>query len=285
MTPSFARLLQKLLDGEHITYATFQGTSRKLLDRFINDGVLEYTLIGTQQKKILCHNVQNLHAYLHHKYQIPSLTNYIDFDEKENTTGSDAVRATSDSKYRKIRVLEGFLVNVYDEIRTTLDGREFNITPARGTFTFVHNFMNFLLPEDVTVVGVEGHENFREIASQRYLFHGVRPLFVWRYQNSLSIARWLNLIPNSYLHYGDFDPKGLHIYISEFRNKIGASRCGFVIPPDLDTLTSTYGDKELYEEQMEYLKEFDFDSVPEISEVISVIRKYKKGLEQQVLIG
>ena len=284
MTPSFARILQKLLDGEHITYAMFQGRSRKLLDRFISDGVLEYSLIGTQQKKVACRNVQNLHAYLHHKYQIPSLTNYLGFDEKENTTGSDAVKATSDSKYRKIRVLEGFLVNAYDEIRATLGGREFNITPTRGTFTFVHDFMNFTVPEDVTVVGVEGHENFREIASQQYLFRGLRPLFVWRYQNSASVARWLNLIPNAYLHYGDFDPKGLHIYISEFRNKIGANRCSFVVPPDLDTLMFTYGDKALYDGQMEYLKEFDFDNVPEISEVMKVIRKYKKGLEQQILI-
>lgn len=285
MTPSFARLLQKLLEGEHITYATFQGSSRTLLDRFINDGVLEYTLIGTQQKKIACPDVQNLHAYLHHKYQIPSLTNYLDFDDKEISTGSDAVKATSDSKYRKIRVMEGFLVNAYDEIRATLGGHEVTITPARGTFTFVHDFVNFILPEDVTVVGVEGYENFREIASQRDLFHGLRPLFVWRYQNSASIARWLNLIPNAYLHYGDFDPKGLHIYISEFRSKIGAARCNFFIPPDLDTLMFTYGDKALYEEQMVYLKDFDFDKVPEISEVVNLIRKYKKGLEQQVLIG
>lgn len=285
MSPSFAKLLQKLLEGEHITYAAFQGTSRKLLDRFVSDGVLEYTLIGTQQKKIVCRNVQNLHAYLHHKYQIPSLTNYLDFDEKEHTTGGDAVKATSDSKYRKIRVMEGFLVNAYDEIGATLGGRELNIAPARGTFTFVYDIMNFAIPEDVTVVGVEGHENFREIVSQRHLFRGLRPLFVWRYQNSASVARWLNLIPNPYLHYGDFDPKGLHIYVSEFRNKIGAGRCSFVVPPDLDQLMFAYGDKALYEDQMAYLKEFDFDSVPDISEVVKVIRKYKKGLEQQVLIG
>jgi hypothetical protein len=273
-----------MLLGEPVNYGSFRGVNRKLLMQFVNDGALDYITIGSQQKKVRCADGQNLRSYLHHKFEIPSLDNYISFYEKEETTRGEAVKATSDSKFRKIKVLEGFLVNSFEKIDAHLNGRRLRLVPEQGTFTFIHDFQNFVIPEDVTVVGVEGHENFKTIASQRHLFAGLKALFLWRYQNSTSIARWLNLIPNPYLHFGDVDPKGLHIYISEFRNKIGANRCKFLIPEDLDALMFTSGKSELYNDQIERLKEFDFDSVPEIAEALRIIRKYRKGLAQEALI-
>jgi hypothetical protein len=32
-------------------------------------------------------------------------------------------------------------------------------------------------------------------------------------ENSNAIAEWLKVIPNSFIHYGDFDPKGIHAYL------------------------------------------------------------------------
>ena len=158
------------------------------------------------------------------------------------------------------------------------------IKPCPGIFTFINDFRNFLIPPNITVIGVEGFENFKEIERQKYLFVGLQPLFVWRYQNSTSISSWLNLIPNNYIHFGDYDPKGLHIYASEFRAKIGSDRCRFFIPENLETLLVNYGERELYESQIEYLKKIDFNRFKEDSEVFQLLDRHKKGLAQEILI-
>jgi hypothetical protein len=282
--PGFAQLLQKMINGDQPGYGAFQGSNRKLLEQFITDGALDYIPVGSQQKKIICRDTSNLKSYLHNKHGIPSLEDYIAFQEKENTTRSDAVKATSNSKYKNIKVFEGFLINTYQKIDCMLNGIPFVVNACPGTFTFINNFRNFTIPPNITIVGVEGFENFKEIKRQKYLFENIQPLFVWRYQSSSSISSWLNLIPNNYLHFGDYDPKGLHIYASEFQVKIGADRCRFFIPENLESLLTQYGERELYENQIEYLRKIDFNEFKDTAEVFQIIERHKKGLAQEALI-
>lgn len=282
---SFALQLEQLHAGTEVGWGTFRGTSRSLLDQFIADGVLDFRPTGRQQKLVYCKDPNNLVLYLHHKFEIPSLREYIIFLQKEDTERSDAVRAASDSKIKKIKVMDGFLINCYDDIHATLNNHDIVLRPLDGSYIFIHSYRNFIVSPEVTVVGVEGYENFKNIERQRYLFKSIRPLFVWRYQNSTSIASWLSQIQNPYIHFGDFDPKGLHIYISEFRNKINFSRCNFLIPPDIKALISRYGERKLYDDQMEYLKGFNFDIYPEIKEIFFIIKELQKGLAQEVLIN
>ncbi len=284
LTLAFARLLQQLTEVQSVNYGSFQGGSRNALEQFVNDGVLDVEFVGTQQKKVSCTNAQNLVSYLHHKFEIPDLGVYISFLEQEDTERSDAVKAASNSKHRSIKVFSGFLVNAYGVVACTLHDESFTVEPRQGTFTFIYDHENFRIPADITVVGVEGHENFREIERQSYLFKNIRPLFVWRYQNSNAITDWLKLIPNPYLHFGDFDPKGIHIYGSEFRNKIGKDRCRFLIPENLESLISTHGEKELFEKQIDYLHQIDSDHYAEVVEVVNLLKKFRKGLAQEILI-
>lgn len=284
LTLSFAKLLQQLMEGQSVNYGSFQGGSRKALGQFVNDGVVDINHIGTQQKKVLCTNAGNLNSYLHHKFEIADLAVYISFLETEDTERSDAVKAASNSKHKNTKVFTGFLINAYEEIPCALHGESISVKPQQGIFTFIYDYETFQIPPDITVVGVEGHENFREIDRQRYLFNEIKPLFVWRYLNSNAIADWLKLIPNQYLHFGDFDPKGIHIYGSEFRNKIGRERCRFLIPEHLESLLSTHGEKELFEKQESYLNQIDNPDYHEVEEAIRLIKKLKKGLAQEILI-
>lgn len=282
---SFARLLEQLYAGQQIGWGMFNSSGKTLLDKFIADGVLDFRPIGKQQKVVYCKDANNLTTYLHHKFEIISLRDYIDFLEKADTERSDAVKAASDSKIRKVKVFDGFLVNCYDDIDATLNSQKIVLQPVSGSYIFIHDYKHLIIPPEITIVGVEGHENFKHIERQRHLFKGIRPLFVWRYQNSTSIASWLNQIPNPYIHFGDFDPKGLHIYISEFRNKIGSNRCNFLVPSDLRTLLFNHGERKLYDDQIEFLKDFDFEVYPEVKEVFFAIKELRKGLAQEVLIN
>lgn len=281
ITLSFARLLQSVSTGE-VNAASFSSSNKRMLDQFLRDDVLDFRLIGNQQKKIFCADPANLAKYLHNKFEIPALDEYILFLEREEVQRSDAARAVSDTKFRKTKVFTGFLVNCYEEIPCELTTGFFTLKPMAGAFTFISAYQHFKIPLDVTVVIVEGHENFREIDRQKYLFEGLKPLFLWRYQNSSAIAAWLNLVPNPYIHYGDFDPKGIHIYLSEFKSKIQGNRGEFFIPPDIDQLLREHGEKALYEKQTMYIPKLRDAS--EIQPLLGAIIKYKKGLAQEILI-
>ncbi len=283
ITLSFARLLRSLLT-EEVNAASFSSSNKQMLDRFLEDNVLDFRLIGSRQKKIFCTDAANLTQYLHNKFEIPALEEYIKFLENEDFQRSDAVRAASDSKFRKTKVFTGFLLNCYDELRCELRGNPFVIRPTIGAFTFVSAYQEFQVPQDVTIVVVEGHENFREIARQKYLFEGLKPLFLWRYQNSNAVAEWLNMIPNTYIHFGDFDPKGIHIYLSEFKTKISGDRGRFMIPPGLEALLTEHGEKKLYEKQKKYIPLIRKLNDRELLPSIEMIAKHKKGLAQEILI-
>jgi hypothetical protein len=283
LTLSFAKLLRTLLEGE-VNAADFSSLNKKLLDQFLQDNVLDFRLIGKQQRKIFCPDGTNLAKYLHNKFGIPALDGYINFLEKEDIQRSDAARAVTDTKFRKTKVFTGFLLNCYDELICTLHSLPFLIKPTSGAFTFVSAYRHFRIPSDATVIIVEGHENFREIARQKYLFEGLKPLFVWRYQNSTAIAEWLNLIPNQYIHFGDFDPKGVHIYLSEFKNKIPGNRGQFLIPDDVETLLCKYGERNLYEKQKKFLPLIRAVNQQELLPLIEIMVKLKKGLAQEILI-
>lgn len=285
ITLSFARLLRSLVDGE-VTAASFSASNKKMLNQFLEDNVLDFRLIGNQQKKIFCTDPANLEKYLHHKFEIPSLNAYITFLEKEETQRSDAARAVSDTKFRKTKVFSGFLLNSYEAISCELGDERFQLQPMTGAFTFISAYENFRIPPEVTVVIVEGHENFREIERQRYLFEGMKPLFVWRYQNSNAIAAWLNKITNPYIHFGDFDPKGIHIYLSEFKNKVHGDRGSFMIPPSLEQLLIRHGEKNLYEKQKKYIPAIQSLSLnnPELVTLLEMIMNHKKGLAQEIFI-
>jgi hypothetical protein len=285
ITLLFAKHLQTLVAGGVCRYSDFTGSSRKLLEVFIQDGILDSEFSGTQQKKVVCRSPENLANYLHNKFEIPDLARYVEFLRRTDFQRSDAVKATSDSKFRRTTVLSGFFVNSYEEIQCSLNGFPFVVRPTKGAFSFVYGTDSFRVPEDIAVVVVEGYENFRELHRQRYLFDGSRFLFLWRYQNSNAIAEWLQTIQNDYIHFGDFDLKGIHIYQSEFKRKVGRKNCRFFIPDDIDTLISRHGEKDLFERQKDLLSTVRLNCDEEnMLELINVIARMKKGLAQEILI-
>lgn len=46
-------------------------------------------------------------------------------------------------------------------------------------------------------------------------------LFVSRYPFSSDLVDWLALIPNPYIHFGDFDPEGIMIFQFPFKKALG----------------------------------------------------------------
>jgi len=267
------------LQGETIPSSL---AKHSLIDDLVLEGIIERK--GRIKKSLFLSNSKALHAYLQNNCSINDLQQYIQITKQEYVLRSDLVTVSSDSKLIKVRTFKGFLINCYSPIQSTLNGKQFILNPVNGTFQFIYDFENFNLPSDITIVGTENPENFRHIDKQKYLFSNINPLFVSRYPQNQSkdLIKWLQSIPNNYLHFGDFDFAGIGIYLNEFKKHL-ADRTTFFVPENIDKLIAGNGNKKRYDEQK---INFDVKSIREdkLLQLIDTIHKYRKGLDQEILI-
>ena len=208
---------------------------------------------------------------------------------------AELVSKVGDSKYKKVKTFRGFLIDCYTPIEATLNHRPFLLNPQEGSSVFINAPETFEIPEDVVVVGMENAENFMQIRKQKYLFDassvegkdlssGVhqekRCLFVSRYpQENLSDLRaWLMRIPNRYIHFGDFDLAGVHIYLSEFYAQLG-DRASFLIPSDIESRLAD-GNASLYDQQYAMFKNMKVTDA-RLQPLVDIIHCYGKGYEQE----
>ena len=193
---------------------------------------------------------------------------------------SEQVALFGDSKVFRARACPGFPVNSYEPVSASLGGRPLIIDPAPGSFLFISDWRSFEIPPDVVVVGVENMENFRLARTQKYLFeHLCAPvLFVSRYPQSTDLVSWLGSIPNRYLHFGDLDLAGIHIFLTEFQQHLGP-RAEFFIPPDADARLAR-GSRERYDTQLARFGSLSSPN-PRLQFLISLIHKHHRGYDQE----
>lgn len=103
-------------------------------------------------------------------------------------------------------------------------------------------------------------------------------LFVSRYPQSSDLSQWLQKIPNRYVHFGDFDLAGIHIFLTEFYRHI-SDRASFLIPADIEHRLE-FGSFERYTEQYPCFRNLSSD-IPSVQELINLINHYHKGYDQE----
>lgn len=83
------------------------------------------------------------------------------------------------------------------------------------------------------------------------------------------------------MHFGDFDYAGLNIYFNEYKKYL-IDKATFFIPPNIEQLLSSKGNRENYQNQTIL---FDRNEIAEedVRTLLNLIDLYKKGLEQEIL--
>ena len=275
-------IAQKLLQLSKGEILNSSQAKHQLIDELVLEEIIERT--GRVQKKLHLINADALFLFLQNKFGINDLENYIEVAQKDNIKRSDLVAISSNSKLKSTRTFKGFLINSYNPIVATLNGKKTTFNFTEGVFQFIYDFENFIPNQNITIIGVENAENFRWIAKQQYLFEDIQPLFVSRYPQNQSkdLIKWLQSIPNNYLHFGDFDFAGIGIYLNEYKKHL-KSKATFFVPNDLEKLIRLHGNSKLYDKQKMSFKEEALTEEP-LLKLIQIIHKYKKGLEQEIFI-
>lgn len=276
-----AEKLILLQNGEEIPASKLK---HSVIDTMLGNGLLEQQIQGRSKKLIFLRSPERLNDYLSNHFGINSLHDYVSVHKKEDVLRGDFVEISSDSKLKKVRTFKGFLVNSYIPIQTTLNDEPLLISPIAGSFQFIYDFERFAIPTDVTIVGVENPENFRHINRQKYLFDDIKPLFVSRYPQNQNkdLIKWLQSIPNPYLHFGDLDFAGIGIYLNEYKKYLG-NRATFFLPSNTKKLLERYGNRDLYDNQKSHFSVGEIDEI-KLNQLIAMIHESKRGLEQEVFI-
>ena len=199
-----------------------------------------------------------------------------------NASRSEQAAETGNSKLVAVRSCPGFPVNSYEPIPCLLNGQEMEVCPNEGSFLFVADWQQFSIPEDVVVVGIENMENFRLVRQQKALFSELSQngqiLFVSRYPQSTDLRSWLQTISNRYVHFGDFDLAGIHIFLTEFRQYLG-DRASLLVPADIEQRLER-GSAERYRDQYLRFRKLTTD-IPSVQRLIDLINLYHRGYDQE----
>lgn len=274
--------IQALISG-----ATVAGSklSKGLLTELMNEGLLQITTHGSR-KSYRARDIEALKRYLIDKDE-----NYRILEVEECESRSSMAEDTGNSKLVMVRSCPGFPVNSYEPVDCSLGDKRFVVNPQEGSFVFVTDWEIFTIPDDVTVIGIENMENFRMIRKQRHLFEEYlhrhrlpqKALFVSRYPQSSDLRKWLTSISNKYLHFGDFDLAGIHIFLSEFLKYLGEERTYYLIPDDISSRLK-HGSTKRYDEQLLRFKEIH-TAIAELQQLIDLINRERKGYDQEGYIN
>lgn len=265
--------IQALIAGEQVTGSRI---SRKMLEELMDEGLLFVVTRGSR-KSYRARDIEALKRFLIDKDE-----SYRMLDINASDSRASMAAETGNSKLVKVRSCPGFPVNTFEPITCKLNAIDIVINPVEGSFLFITDWKVFSIPEDVVVVGVENMENFRMIRQQRALFESEigkhRFLFVSRYPQSTDLRSWLQSIPNRYVHFGDFDLAGIHIFLTEFHQSLG-DRSSFFIPSDIEKRLAK-GSNARYNEQYEKYHKLHCD-INKIQNLIDLINKYHRGYDQE----
>ena len=272
LSKSQKKLLHRLISGESIAASTFR---KDVATELLDEGLLTVKTHG-YRRSYAAIDVVALCKFVESHY------GGWEFVNKDGLTRAEMASETGDSKLVMVRSCLGFPVNSYAPIPCMLNGREFRVDPQEGSFLFVADWKSFRIPSDVVVVGIENMENFRTIRQQRELFEqcigAYRLLFVSRYPQSTDLRSWLQIIPNSYIHFGDFDLAGINIFLTEFYAYLG-NRSSFLIPSDIEQRLAK-GSIERYNAQYQRFKRIK-TNISELSHLIDTINRIHRCYDQE----
>lgn len=278
ITSSLIDKLIRLRSGESLPSSVLRG---EWVEELLSDGVLISRSHGSRSCIIAASPDTLEQSLIHINERLGHLDKMKETLDAE-TTRSEQAAETGNSKLVTSRSCPGFPVNSYEPITCSLNGKQLVVNPQEGTFLFITDWQSFTIPTDVTIVNIENMENFRLIRQQKALFASILAekhlLFVSRYPQSSDLRTWLQTIPNQYVHFGDFDLAGIHIFLTEFQKYLG-TRASFLIPQDIEQRIK-HGSAERYNDQ--YSKFCHLTSnIPTLQQLIDMLHKYHRCYDQE----
>jgi len=278
-----ARLFRDLFVTQSTIYKSgFSSSGKKLLEDLQHCGVIRIRHVAAKSWQILPLSYDGFLAHIKTYYNIDDFQSYIQALELMSPSREDLSALGVSTKLRRIGPKTGMHVNAPSPLEAVVGAQQVNLCFPDGTALFIHENINIEIPLDVVIVGVENFTNITSAFKQSQLFeHYGRVLFAERCG---TLQTFLSKITNNYVHYGDIDLAGIHIYQTEYAPILG-NRASFYLPCAVEELFVRFkGLRGLYEQQRhKYASLAGIDERMQM--LIDEIRTQKKGIEQESFIN
>lgn len=280
LTLRLIKNLRRIIKGESIPYSDLP---KSLADSLISEGLL-IPIHNRSRQRLRTHNPDALAGALPRYNEALN-----DLDAAESLFSDDKSRAaqasiSGNSKTTGMRSTPGFLVNTYHCMGCRLNDKPFIVAPSEGSAVYIADWESFIPPVSALVVGIENMENFLKIRNHGSLFDNCLAdaetdiLFVARYAFSSDISRWLERIPNRYLHFGDFDLAGIDIFLKQFQPVV-EGRGSFLIPSDIEERLR-HGSRQRYDGQYSKYQQLTTTDT-DLKKLITMIHLYRRCYDQE----
>lgn len=276
---SDAKAFRELLSNDTILESTFGQSGKKILSNMEENGIVSIKRLNRRSREVSLISMESLNSYLNNHFSIQNLDAYIDTLQSSDISRAALAKAGLSTKIRSNNPKAGFHMNSYDNVEVTVNSDKLKINFPIGTALFIHKDAKLQIDPQALIVGVENFSNILSIESQSKLFQTDKKiLFIER---SKYLQQLLAEVENEYMHWGDIDLAGIHIYLGEY-HKIVKDRGRFFIPNTIrEDLKSA--SNELYKKQFIKYKFLKSD-IPYIQELIDLIRKNETTIEQEYYI-
>ena len=276
-----ANAIKSVTMGDEVRISAFSRSGKKIVEDLVMNGIFHLESITRSSKSVKLINLKAFSNYMTSRLGIPDLDAYIMALGILGPTRGELASIGVSTKLRSINPKSGYHINSPDGIDVVINGQVLNINFPHGCALFVHGVSKLDIPSEVVIVGVENFENITSSFDRETLFEAYEKILL--IERSRHLQNLLRNTTNKYVHFGDIDLAGVHIYQSEYE-PIVQERGEFIIPKKINEDIAKYGIKSLYEQQSERFKNL-VGSNQQRQNLIDIIHKHKKGLEQEYYIG
>ncbi len=275
-------IIKELLDKKVLLRgSTF--INNAIIKRLKLNGTLVIKRLSPQRYKNILEKESNLFLFFKSvNYNIKNqedIEHYITEVLDKNASRDTIQKITNNTKTESSKSLRGLYLSSIEPVAISINNQKVLITPTDGLGYFCFYTERVDLSREIVVVGVENYQVVWFAKRYRELFKRKNLLFVVR---NLYMLEWIGSLENEYIHFGDYDLAGIHIYLNEIVPRLKNSKSySMFIPENIEELIKQYGNRELFEKQKRYLSIEPKET--SLIELKKIILKYKKGLEQEGL--
>lgn len=252
-----SKYIQTLLKLKEQKEVSFSNVPKSLLDILLDEKSVAVKTISGRKKKVIVNELF---------FEI-----YKDLENIRNATNrNELISEESYSKSKKISPQNGLYLNGNCEIL----GVKLPLFDKSAIFLKEVP----LIKEDILVVIVENFENLIFWETQLEFFQRENILFIFRNKMMLE---FIKNIKNRIIYFGDFDLAGIDIFQTQVKKR--NKDIEFFIPKDIEKLIEKYGNRTLFSKQWNKYNNIRSEN-DKIQQLINIIIKYQKALEQEFFI-
>jgi hypothetical protein len=259
-------------------------TKKVIIEKLQLNGSIKLNRTSAQRYEILLLKEVNLFSFLKSLgyltiESIEDIDRYIEEILTKEVSRDKIQQWTKSSKTKSSKSLKGLYLSSLKNLDIKINDEVVTLVPTNGLGYFCFYTEKIEISKETIIVGVENYQVVWFAKKYREFFEKENILFVVR---NPYMREWIETLENEYIHFGDYDLAGINIYVNEIVPRLKKSKkYSMFIPKNIEFLIKEYGDRGLFEKQKKYLEIGIEDN--DVYELKKIIRKYKKGLEQEGL--